>query len=127
MSFNATGFLDCAKFLLNNLDAESSHRSAVSRAYYSSLHTAIKFHDSLPSMGTLSVTPGGTHETIIQRLSNPTVDRNDPLHTTSRKIAYILREMRMQRCRSDYELVTNVTSDDARSAIAVAEKIASLV
>lgn len=106
---------------------EPALRGAVSRAYYGAYHAAIRFHDSLPSPGTLPAAGCGVHETLYHQLLNLTgLPPNSPLRLTARQIAYKGKELRKRRVVADYELSATVSEADAQLALEGAKGILEL-
>lgn len=109
-----------------SLTGEPEIRNAVGRGYYAAYHVAKAFHDGLPSSG-IAPPNVGAHEGLIQRLTNPTIPRSDPLSTKSRQVGYILKMIKPHRVKSDYHLSDIVESNLAQQTIAEAEKLMKIV
>lgn len=113
MSCTAKDFAKCGDALLAAGAAEIDIRCATSRFYYSAFHSALSFHEALPSPGVAPAGNIGIHESLIQRLSKPTIKKDDARHSASRRAAYILIEMRKNRVKADYDLNASFSNADA--------------
>lgn len=101
---------------------ETSDRSSISRAYYALYHRALAWESALPDVGSAGGGAGGSHQQLINRLSQPGTLCPEPQRTAAKKLAAFLRIERDLRHRADYELEVKITSPECRSAIARIER-----
>lgn len=87
---------------------EADFRAGISRAYYSSYHTALNFHSGLSSPGA-SKPNCGEHENLVNKLLFPTTKVNDE-PAKSKVIGYLLKGLLYSRRQADYKLNDFVTN-----------------
>lgn len=106
---------------------EAHVRSAISRAYYGVFHSAKLYHDALPTPGNLTPRPGGIHEELVQRLTNPGVPNTDPRHMKSRQIGAMTRQLRELRVKADYRIDCDMGLAEVANALAQAHKVLEII
>lgn len=112
-------FLSIAK-QFSERDREIDWRCAISRAYYSALHSANAVKDLCPEIH-VDVLRAGSHERIIQRFLKFAAS------TKARQIGYVLQDMRNKRESADYELSDGFVQKDALQQILTAERLQRLL
>ncbi|MFQ2678641.1 HEPN domain-containing protein [Aeromonas caviae] len=117
MSVAPNEILDFAKKCMQFED-ETSYRSAISRAYYSTYHQVKSSLDNPPGSG------GSVHSELINYLSTEAFKREAGLSKRSSiALSYILQTLKTRRARCDYTLSDTVTKSEAVTAIRDAERV----
>src|SRR5690349_21099744 len=83
---------------------EAFDRSAISRAYYAAYHHAKKWHDGLIAPGSNQGPGGGEHQTLINRLKNPSASVGPYEQKQSRMLGAKLSALRDRRVVADYKI-----------------------
>lgn len=118
--------LGVARKITVTADCEADYRAIVGRAYYSAYHHSLGFHASLDAPGSEPPADvGGVHARLIHRLTHPST-KNNALNISSRQIGYMLRTMKFERGRADYELTDTLLSGDAQQSIELADRLFSV-
>ena len=115
MSCNPENFLTLAKKLAPS-DQEVERRCAVSRAYYAALHWAREHVEKCPPLE-VGEERIGSHERVLKRLRGYRESKD------ARKAAYVLADLKTKREGADYELIGDVTLEDASQALAIVERV----
>jgi uncharacterized protein (UPF0332 family) len=106
------------------LSSEAQHRTVVGKAYYAAYHDSLMWHEALPTPGSLAPNGrNGTHEQLLQRLSNPTGSTEKMV---SKKRSYMLRALHQKRVTADYKLETSVSLAEASQALEDAKLVVAL-
>lgn len=113
MAINSKDLMQVATTLWGGSN-EASKRSAVSRAYYAAYHEAKKWHANLPEPGSCGDSRPGTHEFLINQLSNPMgkTKRDKNLATQSKLVSSELERLRAIRNSADYDINNNFDTTD---------------
>lgn len=89
--------------------SEIGYRNASSRAYYAAYHLGRSVIDTLPSVPIKN--GGGTHEKLIQRLTNIP---NSFVHAlAARSAGHLLAQMRKSRVKADYDIADSFSDQEA--------------
>jgi len=118
MTIQGKHFFKAAEFCLEDSE-ESSHRSAISRAYYALYHETCSILEHCPPFN---------HDGVVQYLlhdSRRNKERHEILSLT--QIGAVLLQQKIKRKRADYELNENVSFDEAKSSLAAVDKILSKI
>jgi hypothetical protein len=127
MSITPNQLLEFSQALIASNADEVARRCAIGRSYYAAFHLAKEFHSKLSQPGTVVRSRAGVHDTLYQRLANPTISRSDPRHLISRQIAVIAQEVKRVRAKADYELGQTMDLEMAHEAIDHTLKLKALV
>lgn len=116
MAVSSSCFFDEACRLMAVESAgEMIHRNAISRAYYSAYHVALRLADRLSSPP-VSAYSGGSHKKVSDfycDYSKGTLDEN----VKYRKVGINLLQLHSQRVKADYKLDEDVFFQDAESVL----------
>lgn len=113
MTVTAADFFDSAD-AGRKTGKEIDARNCVSRAYYGAFHAALVVADAhYPDAGA-HLGGMGVHERLIGRFLASS-------ELKAKSVGYLLRAMKSERVRADYETQINVTSGDADAAMANVE------
>ena len=110
---------------LMTIDSEAASRSAVSRYFYATLHSAEAWMGKLPGMPSAAGHTGGTHQLVINRLRNPDPLCTEPQKKASRMFAAKLEILRNRRVQADYYINETPTAGEINNQQAQARKIMS--
>jgi uncharacterized protein (UPF0332 family) len=120
MSISPSQLFDLAR-ALEERDEECAWRSSMSRAYYAAFHAAqdLGFEDWLDGelADTSHIDPQRSHEKVIQKFVGAKKDLR------LRSIGHMLKAMRKDRVRADYDLYVTIAEAEAASQLLVAEKV----
>jgi len=95
---------------------EIGHRNAVARSYYAMFHEVRDLLVALPNYSSHA------HDGLIQYLKNP--DKDEPYERMAlRGLAAMLQQQKGKRVVADYDLDSDVNSNDALESIRVAERL----
>lgn len=129
MPIKPSDILQCAGNLTRDTKgAEALCRAAVGRSYYAAYHDCSEWHANLPAPGDASGSKGsGVHVELSTRLTRPSASLPDEQKRLSRERGVALRKLHGDRVIADYRLNMNVTALQARTALAVAKQIFTLI
>lgn len=127
MSVSANELIPVVARIHASSTCEADWRCVCSRAYYAVYQDVVAFHDSLPSPGVAPSPTRGKHESLVERLTNPTIRLSDPLHMTSRRVGHITETLRQRRVTADYLRDDTIRKVDADICVARANEILDIV
>lgn len=122
-------FLDIAKDSVTK-DGEKWVRNAISRAYYSMFHSALKLtNDFVPDKDERgNKMDGGTHQRFADYLCDGMAAKDFSLDRDEiKKIGLALKTAHHKRVAADYKLKKKINKIDAISTIKSAEELANKV
>jgi hypothetical protein len=114
------------KVLQASANCEADWRAVCSRAYYSIYQDGLAFHANLKSPGALAASSSrGLHNDLFDRLKNPTLKRDDPLHKVSKQVGYLMAALHLARVKADYSREQDVSAHDAANSSAQVDAVLS--
>jgi hypothetical protein len=114
MSVTPEEFSDLATRLIAN-PTEIDWRGAASRAYYAAYHISKAASSLCPDNSHFAI-EGGTHAKLIDRFES--WHHPDPeVRKKSKRIAYILRDMKKTREHADYDIVRTLLKAESETKI----------
>ncbi len=115
MSVLSKDFLNFATDSVQRAD-EIGYRNAVARSYYAMFHEVRALVVSLPNYS------AHAHDGLIQYLKNP--DKDEPYDRMAlRGLAAMLQQQKGKRVVADYDLGSDVNSNDALESVRAAERL----
>ena len=100
-------------------DKEIDFRNCISRAYYAAYHAALLVADEhFPDSD--SPQHRGSHQHLINRFRSSA-------YRPAKRLAKALKNMKLKRCRADYQVDETVTLAEADEALADAVRIQALL
>lgn len=128
MSVTCQDLTRTVKALHASASCEADWRAVCSRAYYSIYQDGRAFHDALSSPGALAADSGrGMHNDLFDRLKNPTLKRENPLHKVSKQLGYLMTAMHIARVKADYSRDQDVSAHDAATSAAQVDAVLEFI
>lgn len=122
MSISPSDLLSQAEILFDFANSEADFRNVIGRSYYAVYHTALGFHQSLPSQGNEPPRKVGVHADLAFRLASPTILQSDPRFARSRNVSRHLEWLHDKRISADYRLTIDVTKEECAETLKRAKR-----
>lgn len=114
MSILGKDFITAANKCME-LSSETGYRNAISRAYYALYHETCSI---------LTCCPPTTHEGVVQYLLSDARRKNEPYELMVLvQLGAVLKQQKVKRKRSDYDLNDTIIESEAISSITTANKL----
>ena len=124
MTITVEDLLNVSESLLQG-QSEAEWRSGTSRAYYAAYHECKLGASELPDTSHFDLR-GGTHARLIDQFHSYRTP-GSPEGKQSRKIAYILRDLKRRREDADYEIMITLPKSKSETALLMSRALGAEV